>query len=314
MKQIKPGLAAIAVAAALAGCSTDAAMRSESLDRASEAYRDAQNTPYVPQRASAELDMAKTSLDQALALQAKGDTWHAVAHQAYLAEQRANVAFKMAEARAAQETVAKASQDRERFQADLRSRQEAERQRAEADAARAAQAQAAQAQAAQAQAALAQAALAQQADQSQQLNQEIQKLQSEIADMKVQQTNRGWVLTLGNEVLFDSGSATLKPGAQRAIDNLARFMQDHKDRSIAIEGFADAQGSEEYNQRLSERRAEAVKQALAGKGVDASRLETRGYGEAYPIASNDNPTGRQLNRRVEIVIPSEGTQVGARTQ
>ena len=302
MKLIKPSVAAVAVAAALAGCASNTAMKDEQLLQASEAYRTAQSTPSVAQRASSELNAAKSTLERAQALDAKGDTWHAIAHEGYLAEQRAHLAVKAAEARAAQEMVAKANTDRQQLAADARARQaEFDRQRAEADAARA-------------QAQQAQAAQTAQQNQTAQMNDEIEKLQSQITELKVQQTNRGWVLTLGNEMLFDSGSATLKPGGQRALDNLARFMQDHKDRNVAIEGFADSQGSEEFNQALSERRADAVKQALASKGVEPSRLETRGYGEAYPIASNDNAAGRQLNRRVEIVIPTSGTQVGARSQ
>jgi len=79
-------------------------------------------------------------------------------------------------------------------------------------------------------------------------------------------------------------------------------MRRHPERDVAIEGFTDSTGSDEANRVLSERRALAVKQALVERGVERGRIDARGYGPAFPIASNDNPTGRQLNRRVEIII------------
>ena len=103
-------------------------------------------------------------------------------------------------------------------------------------------------------------------------------------------------------VLFDVGQARLKPGGRRAIGNLARFMRQYPERRIAIEGFTDSSGSPQANQRLSERRAAAVRQALVQAGIEPGRIVARGLGEAYPVASNDNPGGRQLNRRVEILL------------
>ena len=123
-----------------------------------------------------------------------------------------------------------------------------------------------------------------------------------LGDLKAEQTERGWVLTLRSDVLFDSGSATLKPGASRAVDKLAQFMNRYPEREIAIEGFTDTVGAQEANRRLSESRAAAVKKALVARGIEPSRIDARGYGPAFPVASNETPTGRQLNRRVEIVI------------
>ena len=134
------------------------------------------------------------------------------------------------------------------------------------------------------------------------LNAEVKRLETELADMRAKQTDRGWVLTLKNELLFDTGGATLKAGAERALDNLVQFLEKHPDRSIAIEGFTDSTGSKQLNQGLSEKRAWAVKAALVKRGISSSRIDARGYGPSFPVASNDNATGRQLNRRVEIVI------------
>jgi outer membrane protein OmpA-like peptidoglycan-associated protein len=79
-------------------------------------------------------------------------------------------------------------------------------------------------------------------------------------------------------------------------------MNRYPEREIAVEGFTDSVGANEANRRLSERRAAAVKSALVARGVEPSRIDTRGYGAAFPVASNETPDGRQLNRRVEIVI------------
>jgi outer membrane protein OmpA-like peptidoglycan-associated protein len=135
----------------------------------------------------------------------------------------------------------------------------------------------------------------------------VRRLQEQVRELEARQTQRGWVITLGSDLLFDVGRATLKPGGRRALDNLARIMRNEPERTILIEGFTDDRGPEEANRRLSERRARAVRSALVQRGVAARRIEARGLGEAYPVASNANPAGRQLNRRVEILI---GEHVG----
>jgi outer membrane protein OmpA-like peptidoglycan-associated protein len=126
-------------------------------------------------------------------------------------------------------------------------------------------------------------------------------LQAEIDALKAKPTDRGLVLTLG-DVLFDTGRAELKPGAARNLDQLAQFLTAHPDRRIQIDGFTDSVGTESYNQDLSQRRADTVKAALIGRGIDPSRIGTQGYGKGFPVANNDDSGGRQLNRRVEVVI------------
>ena len=118
---------------------------------------------------------------------------------------------------------------------------------------------------------------------------------------------RDLLLTLG-DVLFDTGRAELKPGAATKIDQLAQFLTEHPDRRVEIDGFTDSVGSDAYNEELSQRRADAVKAALLTRGVDPSRIATEGYGKAYPVASNSDSGGRQLNRRVEVVIGNDGNQ------
>jgi outer membrane protein OmpA-like peptidoglycan-associated protein len=126
-------------------------------------------------------------------------------------------------------------------------------------------------------------------------------LEAQLRDLQAKQTDRGLVLTLG-DVLFDSGQATLKPGAASTIDRLAAFLTQSPERSVAIEGHTDSMGSDSFNLSLSENRANSVKAALVAKGIQAQRIVAVGKGEGVPVASNDNSAGRQQNRRVEIIV------------
>jgi outer membrane protein OmpA-like peptidoglycan-associated protein len=107
-------------------------------------------------------------------------------------------------------------------------------------------------------------------------------------------------------VLFDTGRSELNPGAATKMDQLAQFLTEHPDRRVEIDGYTDSVGSEAYNEELSQRRANSVKAALVTRGVDPTRINTQGYGKAYPVASNSDSGGRQLNRRVEVVIGRGG--------
>jgi len=121
------------------------------------------------------------------------------------------------------------------------------------------------------------------------------------------------VLTLG-DVLFDTGKAELNSGASRKLDQLSQFLSQHPDRRVQIDGFTDSVGSDGYNEELSRRRADAVKSALLTRGIDSSRITTQGYGKAFPVASNTDSGGRQLNRRVEVVIGGDnGSSIAPRS-
>jgi outer membrane protein OmpA-like peptidoglycan-associated protein len=102
--------------------------------------------------------------------------------------------------------------------------------------------------------------------------------------------------------MFDINSSALKPGAYDEINRVANVLQQYPQTSLTIAGHTDSTGSEEYNLQLSQRRADAVKNALMAQGVSAARMNTIGYGESNPIADNSTEHGRQLNRRVEIRI------------
>jgi outer membrane protein OmpA-like peptidoglycan-associated protein len=140
-----------------------------------------------------------------------------------------------------------------------------------------------------------------------------QELEQQVTDLQAQETERGLVLTLG-AVLFETNKATLQSGSQRTVQKVAEFLNQYPERKILIEGFTDSQGSDSYNQKLSQDRAQAVRDELAKNGVSAQRIDIVGYGEEYPVASNDNAAGRQQNRRVEIVVSKEnGADVTNRT-
>lgn len=140
---------------------------------------------------------------------------------------------------------------------------------------------------------------------------EAERAKAELKDLQAKMTDRGVVMTLG-DVLFDVGKATLKSGGVREVQKLAAYLKENSQRKVGIEGFTDSTGSEDSNQRLSERRAEAVKDALVNAGVEPERITVTGYGESSPIATNDTAAGRQLNRRVEVVLSDETGKVAPR--
>jgi outer membrane protein OmpA-like peptidoglycan-associated protein len=135
-------------------------------------------------------------------------------------------------------------------------------------------------------------------------------LEQELADLKAKQTERGTVVTLG-DVLFDTGKASLKPGAYTTIDRLAEVLNRDPKRQVLIEGHTDSVGSEEFNQSLSERRAAAVQAALFERGVSSEQVRALGKGETTPVASNDDPGGRQQNRRVEMIFADDKSRTAS---
>jgi outer membrane protein OmpA-like peptidoglycan-associated protein len=140
-----------------------------------------------------------------------------------------------------------------------------------------------------------------------------ERAEQELTDLQAKHTDRGVVVTLG-DVLFATGSSELQEGSQRSISRLTAFLNEHPQRTVRIEGFTDSVGSDAYNQNLSEQRAASVAGALARDGVDRSRIQTRGYGKSYPVASNDSAAGRQQNRRVEVIISDNDQIVPERTR
>lgn len=116
------------------------------------------------------------------------------------------------------------------------------------------------------------------------------------------QTQRGATLTLAEEVLFATASATLRPGAIDRLRPLAEYLRDNPGVRVTIDGHTDARGSDAYNQDLSERRAASVREAFDAMGVTRARFQVVGHGEAQPVASNATTAGQRQNRRVEVTL------------
>jgi len=142
--------------------------------------------------------------------------------------------------------------------------------------------------------------------QNQQLIEELKKQQ-----LQAQETERGVIVNLP-DVLFEFGKANLTGDAQAKIRSISNVLNTSaQGRRVSIEGHTDSIGSDEANQRLSERRAASVESALESDGVSATRMTTKGFGKRYPVAPNknadgsDNPAGRAKNRRVEVVIENK---------
>ena len=134
------------------------------------------------------------------------------------------------------------------------------------------------------------------------MDKQAKELQNDLKGAKVERIGEGIKITFDSGILFDVNSSTLKPASQQNITELARVLTKYKDTDVLIEGHTDADGSEDYNQTLSEKRAKSVADYLKGKGISGGRLTNIGYGEIQPIAENETSNGKAQNRRVEIAI------------
>jgi len=130
---------------------------------------------------------------------------------------------------------------------------------------------------------------------------ETAELQRQVDALQAKVTERGLVLTLG-DVLFASGRAELNPGTANNLNQLVTFLGKYPSRTVMIEGHTDSVGNDDYNQGLSQRRADSVRSYLVRHGIDAGRITAMGAGESTPVAGNESATGRQQNRRVEVII------------
>ena len=199
--------------------------------------------------------------------------------------------------------------------ADQTAQAQADAQAQQAAAAQAqAQAQQSQAQAAQAEQARQQAELARQ-----QATQQAEQAESDKAQMRARMlrqlnqvletrdTARGLIVNMP-DVLFDTGKADLKPSARERLAKVAGILIAYPDIHVEIDGYTDSTGSLEFNERLSQQRADSVRSYLSSQGVNSSAITTQGFGPSQPIASNDTASGRQQNRRVELVV--SGSSIG----
>jgi outer membrane protein OmpA-like peptidoglycan-associated protein len=224
-----------------------------------------QLAPYAP-TALADADRAVSAAEAAVSSKKDKGT---VEQLTYLANSKIDVATAQAQQRQGEEQFKQLSDQRNQVLLDARS-QEAAAAKADAAAARA----------------------------------QAEMLRRQISELNAKQTDRGLVVTLG-DVLFATGKSDLKASATANLNKLVAFLKQYPERSVIIEGHTDSTGSDELNQKLSEHRAESVKAFLVSGGIEDSRISTEGKGKADPVADNKTASGRQQNRRVEIVIANE---------
>ena len=265
--------------AVLAACGSAPRMNA-ALDDARIGYQRAAADPAVARAGEVELRRAQQALQNGSDSLRDGADSALVDHYAYLAKRRTETALETSRIAAADSAIANATRTRDAIVIESRT--------LEAEAARKL-----------AEQRLSTVELSQQQTASAQ--QRARMLERQLAELKAKQTERGMVLTLG-DVLFDTARAQLKPGAARTLDQLATFLRENPERTVQIEGYTDSNGSDSYNQTLSENRASAVKSALMDRGIEITRIAARGFGEANPVATNRTAAGRQRNRRVEVVI------------
>jgi outer membrane protein OmpA-like peptidoglycan-associated protein len=246
----------------------------ESIEQARQAIAAVEREPLAAVVAPAELAYARDALASAERAFDEREPLAEIAHRAYVAQRHADISRERVGEARAREDIDRVEAERSRLIAAANERE------AQA-AARAAQ----------------------------EAEERALALETELEQLEGEHTDRGLVLTLG-DVVFEPGTTTLSASSSTTIDRLAQFMRDYPERSVRIEGHTDSAGSETANLELSERRAAAVRAQLIARGLEAGRIETLGYGEERPIATNDTPRGRQENRRVEIVVSDERGSFG----
>ena len=285
-----PILAALCV---LAACATTPE-RVPQLEEARAKVQALARDPMVQQAASEELADARNTLQHAELALEKRAPLERVTHLSYLAARHADIGQARLDEARARAAIAKAEAERNRVLLAARS-QEAEAARlATEDARRAAEDARRATEAARLETSAAQIEAQTQAEAA-------ELARRALAELQARETERGMVLTL-SDVLFDSGAATLKPGAIDTINRLATFLEQNSEIRLIIEGHTDSQGSDAYNEDLSRRRGQAVANELVSRGISSTRFEVVGRGEASPVADNTTAAGRQQNRRVEIVF------------
>lgn len=269
MNRIHKLILAGALGAALVGCAT-APEEIPELQTARSVVPQVEASPRAGVAATYVAD-ARKALDRANRLAEGSGKLEDIQYEARIASLNAEIANERILAAQAREEIEKGTQERQAVLIEARER-EAQRKAREAQEAAA----------------------------------RASSLEQELADLRAKPTPRGMVLTLG-DVLFDTGQATLKPGAYTTIERVAEVLKAEPDRRVTIEGHTDSVGAEEFNQALSQRRAAAVESALLERGVARNQIMAVGKGESFPVASNDNASGRQQNRRVELIFADSGS-------
>ena len=299
----------------------------QQLGAAEDTYRQKRDRKVIDSASKDATETAEESRVMAVKQKAQEDAQAKIAAEKKAAEDRA----AQARADAAAEAQRRQQAEQERQQAEQakaeaermkqeaqQAAQEAARQKQEADAAR--QAAVAQQQAAETQAQQAAQAKAAAEAETEKARQAAAKAEAEKAQLRAQllqqfnavlQTRdsaRGLIVNM-SDVLFDTGSADLKPGAREKLAKISGILLAHPGLTLQVEGHTDSVGTDEFNMELSGRRADGVRDYLAQEGVPPSTITAKGFGKTQPVASNDTPDGRQRNRRVELVV--NGDAIGA---
>jgi len=292
-----------ALSVMFAACSTTPTTTSQ-LDQARGDFVAAQSNPSVASNAPLEFKAASDALDRANAAAAKKESLEEIDKLAYIAKQKIATAQEAAKAKQAESEVANAARQRDEIRLEART-VEANNAKAAADRARTAAEQAKMdADSARAQADAASSSARDEAAKN-------AALQQQLADLQAKQTERGIIITL-SDVLFQVDRAELSAEGMRTAQKVADVLMQEPQSVVQVEGFTDSTGTSSHNLDLSQRRAESVRNALIGLGVPSNKVGTRGYGEAYPVASNTDAGSRQLNRRVEIVLSQNGAPIANR--
>jgi outer membrane protein OmpA-like peptidoglycan-associated protein len=272
---------AAAVSFTLAGCAT-APLSPDGAAEVRAKLTRLQADPTLANRAPVALQEAETAVRAAEEPLTRDAALGA--HRVYMADRKVEIAMAQAATDQSEDQRVKLGEERERSRLEARTREadlanrEADLANADADATRVAAASAAS-----------------------EATRQAEEMQRQIDTLQAKATDRGLVLTLG-DVLFTSGRADLKAGAASNLERLVTFLNQNPDRKVEIEGHTDNVGSDDYNQGLSQRRADSVRSFLMQQGINSERIVASGKGEQRPVADNESEGGRQQNRRVEVII------------
>ena len=290
--------------------------------------KDAGAAKYAPSELQKARDALNRAEDYYRRKQGSGPIGTVAREAAQTAEEARIMSIKHEQDEEAENERKAAAERTAQAEADAQAKQAAAAQaqaQAEQSQAQAAQAQLAQQQAEQArqQAELAQQQAAQQAQQAEQQRQQAEQARQQAENDKAQMrarmlqqlnqvlatrdTARGLIVSMP-DVLFDTGKADLQPSARERLAKVAGILIAYPDIKVEIDGYTDSTGSLEFNQRLSQQRAESVRSYLSSQGVNYSSITTQGFGPSQPMASNETAAGRQQNRRVELVV--SGSSIG----
>ncbi len=282
------GIVTTAALLVLGACATPLTAP-EGADLARNKLTQLQSHPQLATRAPVEIKAAEAAV---IAAEVPREDLEYAQHLVLIADHKVDIAMARAQSRLYEDEREELSQQSEQARLTARTR-EADRAREEAASARLDAEQARRdAEAAR--------------EEAQDASMAADELKRQIEELNARETDRGLVVTLG-DVLFETGRSDLKGGAAGNLDKLSAFLNEYEDRTVLIEGHTDNVGSDESNYNLSQRRADSVKAYLMSKGIRSDRITTSGMGEGSPVASNDSATGRQQNRRVEVVISNTTT-------